>query len=78
MFKSDLDHWLEDDVKNNTKYAMVGLFNLAEDPGETVNLAYDKPDLVRELLAEAEDIIKHAPKQITPLVRTNNIGLWLF
>ena len=39
------------------------MFNLDEDPHEITNLANDYPDLVRELLREAEEAIKDAPKQ---------------
>ena len=43
---------------------MVSLFNLEEDPQETTNLASTHPNLVKELLAEAEDAIKNAPTPI--------------
>ena len=60
-------------MKNNTKYPMVALFDLDTDPTESVNLAYDKPDLVRELLAEAEEIVENAPKQYTSLVSSYKV-----
>ena len=40
------------------------LFNLDEDPQETTNLAKVYPKLVEELLNEAEEAIKDAPKML--------------
>ena len=42
---------------------MVSLFNLEDDPQEANNLANQFPDLVKELLEEAEDVLKDAPDQ---------------
>ena len=42
---------------------MVSLFNLDNDPQEATNLASKHPDLVKELLEEAEEHVKKAPKQ---------------
>ena len=42
----------------------MSLFNLADDPEETDNLAADFPDLVRELLAEAEEAVKDGPPSL--------------
>ena len=41
---------------------MVSLFNLDNDPQEATNLAKVHPSLVEELLKEAEEAIKDAPK----------------
>ena len=41
---------------------MVSLFNLDDDPQEVTNLAKIHPSLVEELLKEAEEVIKDAPK----------------
>ena len=41
---------------------MVSLFNLDDDPQEITNLAKIHPSLVEELLKEAEEAIKDAPK----------------
>ena len=41
---------------------MVSLFNLEDDPQEVTNLAKLHPSLVEELLEEAEEAIKDAPK----------------
>ena len=35
------------------------LFNLADDPGETKNLADDEPDMVEHLLALLEEQVKN-------------------
>ena len=45
-------------------YPLVSLFNLDEDPQESNNLAKEYPDLVRELLEEAEKLIEKAPRTI--------------
>ena len=42
----------------------VSLYNLADDPEETDNLAEDLPDLVRELLAEAEEAVRDATPEV--------------
>lgn len=41
----------------------VYLFNLANDPTESKNLAYEKPELVKKLYAEFSEIISTAPMQ---------------
>ena len=41
----------------------MSLFNLDDDPQEVKNLASQFPDLVKELLEEAEDVLKDAPDQ---------------
>ena len=43
-------------------YPVVSLFNLENDPQETRNLAKNYPELVEELLEEAEIAIENAPK----------------
>ena len=35
-----------------------------QDPSESVNLAKELPGLVRELLAEAEEVVREAPVQV--------------
>ena len=40
---------------------MVSLFHLPDDPQEKTNLATTYPDLVKELLAEAEEVVENAP-----------------
>ena len=42
----------------------VSLFNLKSDPQETENLASQYPEMVKELLEEAEDAVKDAPAGI--------------
>ena len=49
--------------KEDPVYPVVSLFNLEDDPQETTNLADNYPELVEELLKEAEEAIKDAPKQ---------------
>ena len=44
------------------RYPVVSLFNLENDPQETRNLAKNYPELVEELLEEAEIAIENAPK----------------
>ena len=52
FYKTDLEKFNKSHSVINPK---VSLFNLAEDPEEEDNLAADFPDLVKELLAEAEE-----------------------
>ena len=63
---------LQDTYKSNLKmyqkmqkedpvYPVVSLFNLEDDPQETTNLADNYPELVEELLKEAEEAIEDAP-----------------
>ena len=40
------------------------MFNLEDDPQESQNLAKVYPEIVEELLKEAEEAIKDAPKMI--------------
>ena len=64
MHPSDLDkYW-----NSNDEFSNVALYDLSKDPSETTNLARQFPDLVVELLAEAEYAIKDAPKQIFTMV----------
>ena len=64
MHPSDLDkYW-----NSNDEFSNVALYDLSKDPSETTNLARQFPDLVVELLAEAENAIKDAPKQIFTMV----------
>eukprot|EP00091_Calanus_sinicus_P008959 TRINITY_DN21278_c0_g1_i1.p1 TRINITY_DN21278_c0_g1~~TRINITY_DN21278_c0_g1_i1.p1 ORF type:complete len:198 (-),score=25.69 TRINITY_DN21278_c0_g1_i1:25-618(-) len=60
MYKSDLSKWSE---KHTAIYPTVSLFNLEEDPQETNNLAGEHPDMVKDLLAEAEKVVSSAPPQ---------------
>ena len=50
--------------KNDPAYPLVSLFNLENDPQESNNLADVYPDLVRELLEEAEAIVGKAPRTV--------------
>eukprot|EP00091_Calanus_sinicus_P007026 TRINITY_DN17893_c0_g1_i1.p1 TRINITY_DN17893_c0_g1~~TRINITY_DN17893_c0_g1_i1.p1 ORF type:complete len:170 (-),score=45.04 TRINITY_DN17893_c0_g1_i1:121-630(-) len=62
LYQSDLAHY-QKEQEADPQYPMVSLFNLDDDPQETNNLAGKHPELVKELLAEAEDVLKDAPKQ---------------
>jgi len=61
LYKSDLKMYrkIQDE---DPRYPVVSLFNLENDPQETRNLAKDYPELVEELLKEAEIAIENAPK----------------
>ena len=59
--KFDLDVLVKKQEKD-PEYPLVSLFNLDEDPQESNNLAKEYPDLVRELLEEAEKLIEKAPR----------------
>ena len=61
FYKTDLEKFNKTHSIINPK---VSLFNLADDPEETDNLAADFPDLVRELLAEAEEAVKDGPPSL--------------
>ena len=61
FYKTDLEKWNKSHSEINPK---VSLFNLADDPDETENLAEEFPDLVKELLAEAEEAVKDARPSI--------------
>ena len=64
MRLTDLDkYWKSDD-----EFSTVALYDLSKDPSETTNLATLYPELVKELLAEAELAIKNAPKQTFTMV----------
>ena len=64
MRPTDLDkYWKSDD-----EFSTVALYDLSKDPSETTNLASLYPELVEELLAEAELAIKNAPKQTFTMV----------
>lgn len=60
MYPSDLTKWSH---KHTSIYPTVSLFNLDKDPQEVNNLAAENPDMVRELLAEAEEAVSRAPDQ---------------
>jgi len=62
LYKSDLERFLTEQNKH-PEYPLVSLFNLDEDPQEAFNLATKFPELVRELLEEAEEVLKKAPDQ---------------
>ena len=64
MIPSNLEKYL----KSNDDFSNVALYDLHKDPSETTNLAKQYPDLVKELLAEAEYAIKDAPKQTFTMV----------
>ena len=64
MRPTDLDkYWKSDD-----EFSTVALYDLSKDPSETTNLATLYPELVKELLAEAELAIENAPKQTFTMV----------
>ena len=65
MYPTDLNKW------NGTKDALSGVFlyDIVKDPSESKNLADLHPDLVKQLLLEAEAVIRHAPPQEFGLVR---------
>ena len=66
MRPSDLEKYLH----SNDEFSNVALYDLHKDPAETTNLAKQYPDLVKELLAEAEYAIKDAPKQFFTFVNS--------
>lgn len=61
-YKSNLELFKKMHAEDS-EYPLVSLFNLEDDPQETTNLANDHPELVEELMKEAENAIKSAPKQ---------------
>ena len=65
MYPTDLNKW------NDTKDVLSGVFlyDIVNDPSESKNLADLHPDLVKQLLLEAEAAIRHAPPQEFGLVR---------
>ena len=66
MRPSDLEKYLQ----STDPFSNVALYDLHKDPSETTNLAKQYPDLVKELLAEAEYAIKDAPKQFFTFVNS--------
>jgi len=62
-YPSDLNQYLERQAAD-PEYPLVSLFNLEQDPTESQNLANQYPELVKELLAEAELVLKDAPMQV--------------
>merc|ERR1711970_1629988 len=62
VYRSDLEHYVKEQEKH-PEYPMVSLFNLEDDPQEVNNLATKFPDLVKELLDEAEAVLKNADDQ---------------
>ena len=64
MFPSNLEKYLQ----SKDPFSNVALYNLHKDPAETTNLAKQYPELVKELLAEAENAIKNAPRQTFTMV----------
>ena len=79
FYKTDLEKWNKSHSMINPK---VSLFNLADDPDETDNLAEEFPDLVTELLAEAEEAVKDAKPSLVGLMvhseapRSSQDGSW--
>ena len=65
IYPSDLEKW----YKSSDPFAGVFLYNLDEDPAESNNLADKYPELVKELLREAEESIEDAPPQQLTAVR---------
>ena len=59
MFSSDLNKWKD----SLDPLAGVFLYDIVKDPSESNNLASIHPELVAELLKEAEEEIKDAPPQ---------------
>ena len=58
MYPTDLAKW----YRSGNALATVSLFDLENDPSESNNLAKQYPDLVKELLVEAENLIANAPQ----------------
>ena len=65
MYPSDLEKW----YKSSDPLASVFLYDLDKYPSEANNLASRYPNLVKELLIEAEKAIENAPKQTFTIVR---------
>ena len=65
LYHTDLKKW------NDSTDALSGVFlyDIVKDPSESKNLAALHPDLVKQLLLEAEAAIRHAPPQEFGLVR---------
>ena len=80
FYKTDLEKFNKSHSVINPK---VSLFNLADDPEEQENLAGDFPDLVIELLAEAEEVVKdETPSLVGNMVHSDapkgaQEGSWL-
>ena len=64
MYPTDLNKW------NDSTDALSGVFlyDIVKDPSESKNIADLHPDLVKQLLLEAEVAIRHAPPQDFGLV----------
>ena len=60
-FTSDLETFMKNHTAINPK---VSLFNLKTDPQEMENVAQLHPELVKQLLAEAESQVRNAPPEI--------------
>merc|ERR1711892_199894 len=58
-YKSDLVYFLKEQ-ESDPAYPMVSLFHLPDDPQEKTNLANTYPELVKELLAQAEEVVENA------------------
>ena len=52
-----------------SEFARVSLFDIEKDPSESNNLASSHPQLVKELLKEAELVVSKAPRQLSSGVR---------
>jgi len=80
-YSSDLELYLSLQSSDPT-YPTVSLFNLEEDPSESRNLASQHPGLVKELLAEAEQLVADAPAQVrgdmvdADAPKSPSAGLW--
>ena len=57
-----MEHYVKEQEKH-PEYPLVSLFNLEDDPQEVHNLATKFPDLVKELLDEAEAVLENAGDQ---------------
>ena len=64
MYPTDINKW----KSSSDPLAGVLLYDVEKDPSESKNLANIHPELVIELLKEAEDYIKDAPPQEFGLV----------
>ena len=60
-------------LKERNPLSGVFLVDIEKDPTETINLAGKYPKLAKELLLEAENMIKYAPLQETTSVIFSNV-----